>query len=77
MKLVHEIKEDANGFLHRLVPEGTDAADRQDNWVGYTVPACFWTTNGIFVAVTDYYKGSREFPDPGKIYWIREAPESI
>lgn len=31
MKLVHEIKDDANGFLHRLVPEGTDVADKQDS----------------------------------------------
>ena len=77
MKLVHEIKDDANGFLHRLVPEGTDVADKQDSWVGYTAPACFWTTKGVFVAVTEYYRGSHEFPNPDKIYLIREAPESI
>ena len=77
MKLVHEIKADANGFLHRLVPEGTDAAAKRDRWVGYTVPACFWTTKGVFVAVTEYYRGSHEFPDPNKIYWIQEAPETL
>ena len=77
MKLVHEFKDDANGFRHRLVPEGTDVADMRDRWVGYTDPAYFYTTEGVFVAVTDYYLDSRVYPNPDKIYWIREAPESI
>ena len=77
MKLVHEIKDDANGFILRFVLDVTDAADKQDSWVGYTAPACFLTTKGVFVAVTEYYRVSHVFPNPDKIYLIREAPESV
>ena len=79
MKIIHQIRDDANGFSHRVVPEGTPLAEdnRAGKWVNYTTPACYYTTKGTFVGVTDYYKKSLEFPDPAKLYWVREAPESI
>jgi len=77
MRLEHQTKDSSRGFKHRLVPIGTEGMEHKYPWVGYNSPALFHTTKGTFVAVSDYYKDSPEFPDPRKIYWVREAPEDI
>jgi hypothetical protein len=76
MKLEHQIIDDST-FKHRLVPKGTALNDTRYPWVGYRTPADYHTTKGVFIAVTEYYKGSIEFPNPKKVYWIQEAPEDI
>lgn len=75
MKLIHQI-DDSKAFRHRITYEGA-ALNAGGKWVNYTTPACFFTTKGTFIGVTDFYKGSPEFPDPNKIYWVREAPENV
>jgi len=76
MKLEHQFIDTETTFLHRIVPQGTaiETKSKAGPWTGYTSPACFHTTKGVFVGVTDFYKNSPEFPDPGVIYWVRPAP---
>ena len=68
MKYFHQFDDKGN---HRLGTSrrvnGKDTAVRWSKWFPYTSPAKL----GQFVAVTDYYKGSMEFPDPTKLYRIQ------
>jgi hypothetical protein len=79
VKLEHQIDDTATGFRHRLVRAGYSLEEDSSSgpWVGYTAPATYHTTKGVFVATTDTYKGTAEFPKPGVIYWVQEAPASI
>ena len=79
MELEHQIDDTATGFRHRLIRAGYGLGEDSDSgtWVGYTTPATYHTTKGVFVVTTDAYKGTAEFPKPGVIYWVREAPARI
>ena len=68
MKVTHEILETKGGYGHRVV---SDKAGKGE-YVGYTRPAYLKTRDGMFVAVTDYWKGVEPFPVPGKIYLVKE-----
>ena len=79
MKIINQIRATTNTFSHRVVPDGTPLTEDNPSgvWVGYSAPACYYTTKGVFIGVTDFYKNSAEFPNPEKLYWVREAPASI
>lgn len=77
MQLEHQSKNDKGGFKHRLVPAGTKGLEEKYPWKDYTQPACFYTTKGTFIVVTNYYKGSSEFPDPRKLYRVTESDWNI
>ena len=66
MKYYHEYDERAN---HRL---GTSTIKsekiRWGKWTGYTSPAVL----GQYLAVTDYFTGSVEFPDCKVLYRVQK-----
>ena len=69
MKIDHEIRDTAQAFNHRLVAPGRGLGD----WVTYRLPAVLKMPKvGVFVAVTEYWKGTEPFPDPDKIYLVKE-----
>ena len=65
----HEILDRREGFNHRLVAPVKGLGD----WVTYRLPAVLKMKGvGTFVAVTEYWKGVEPFPDPKKIYLVKE-----
>ena len=67
MQITHEIKDEVP-FRHRLT--SPDAGSGL--WVTYQLPAVLTTRNGTYVAVTDYWKDVAPFPNPDKIYLVKE-----
>ena len=75
MKYYHEIADNGN---HRL---GTSKYKRGDTtstikwgpWASYTAPAML----GQYLAVTEYYRGSVEFPDPTVLYRVQRDVEPL
>lgn len=51
-----------------------DDSTKWGDWAPYTAPAVYKWTKARLFAVTDYYNGSVEFPDPKKLYVVKEAP---
>ena len=72
MDWIHE--RDAKGFKHRLVRKHLNQAYE---WAGYETPAIAPSgeKDRWYVAVTDYYKGSPEFPDPKMLYMVTEIAQ--
>lgn len=75
MNLQHQIKDTSNGIVHRLIDLDEEDRSRIKEWVGYRTPA-IWHVNPTdpytyYVAVTDYFQGSKEFPDCRQIYFVR------
>jgi len=72
VELIHEYN--IKGTQHRLRFDTTGG--RSSPWVGYCSPAVI-PANGsarpALLAVTDYYEGSMEFPDPNKVYIVAEC----
>ncbi len=69
MKILHEFLDRQEAFHHRLVAPNKAIGD----WVTYRLPAVLKMKNvGVFVAVTEYWKGVEPFPDPDKIYLVKE-----
>ena len=68
MQVIHEIKDEAPAYRHRLSSPNAGTG----LWVSYQMPAVLETRNGVYVAVTDYWKGIQPFPVPGKIYLVKE-----
>ena len=65
----HEVRDEARAFSHRLVAPGRGAGA----WVGFQRPACLEVKGvGTFVTVTEYWKGEMPFPEPGKVYLVKE-----
>lgn len=72
MKIDHEIRDRVEGFNHRLVAPGKGLGD----WVTYRLPAVLKMKGGsTFVACTEYWKGVEPFPDPEKIYLVKEKTD--
>lgn len=81
VKLTYQAIPGVNGFRHRLVDANDWTAVGVHQWVGYRTPAvwrmCIDEEEGIeshYVAVTDYFRGSVEFPDPNKIWYVCGLP---
>ena len=69
MIVIHEIHDSPTAFRHRLISPTAGAG----LWVTYQLPAVLKTKGtGVFVAVTDYWTGVEPFPDPRKIYIVKE-----
>lgn len=73
MIITHEIRDLREGFLqHRLVAPGKGIGD----WLPYQLPAVLKMKGvGVFVAVTEYWKNTEPFPDPNKIYLVKEKTD--
>ena len=71
MIVKHEIRDAKTGFHHRLNSPGYKSGD----WVTYRLPAVLITVHGTFVAVTDYWDRVQPFPDPKKIYLVKEKTD--
>lgn len=81
MKLVHELQgvPGTNNTIHRLVDLDHPESHKLVKWVGYRTPAvwehCFFDeTRSYYVAVTDHFRGSEEFPYPDHIYYVCGVP---
>lgn len=73
MRLEHQIKDQDDKFQHRLVDLDSPVSIQNTPWVGYRTPAVyrpFVGRCGHFVAVTRYFQGSNEFPEPNLIYYV-------
>lgn len=64
MKYYHEYSDKGQHRLGTMACKSTRI--KWGKWVGYTEPAML----GQYVAVTDYYTGSAEFPDCNQLYQI-------
>ena len=65
----HEVMDLKTGFGHRLVSPRKGTGD----WVVYQRPAILKVKDvGVFVGVTDCWKSVEPFPDPDKIYLVKE-----
>lgn len=77
MKFKHEF--DANGrhrlgVSHKVKGDLTqDGPYRFGDWASYRSPAVIKLQKTRYVAVSGYYEGSVEFPDPSKVYKIEES----
>lgn len=78
MRAVHEFQ---GRGTHRLGVSKKKAGDltqdgawRYSRWATYQSPAVLKRGKTTLVAVTNYYKGSAEFPDPSKLYVVTEHP---
>ena len=68
MIVTHEIHDSPHTFRHRLASPTAGAG----LWVTFRLPAVLKTRAGTFVAVTDYWEHTEPFPDPKKIYIVKE-----
>ncbi len=69
MIVTHETLDRREDFHHRLIAPGKGLGD----WVTYRLPAVLKMPKvGTFAAVTEYWKGVEPFPDPDKIYLVKE-----
>lgn len=66
LKLIHEYDEKGNHRLYvdKTIPKDTD-------WVPYRTPATCRVGARKFLAVTDYYNGSVEFPNSALVYEVK------
>lgn len=75
MIFLHEVEDTEKGFKHRVIGKirlGDTNPYLEGKWVGYETPATLVDEGTTYVAVTPFYSGTAEFPNPDKIYVVME-----
>ena len=71
MRYIHQFDDKGNHRLGTVKCDSesptTESAVRWGRWASYQTPAML----GQYLAVTEYYQGSCEFPDPKLLYRIQ------